>query len=65
MSEALAISTSILLKNQLQDEQLEETRLDLHYPALLSIPVIYDENIVLKINDAYKQKQQKKMKRKP
>ena len=35
------------------------TRPALDYPALLSIPVIYDENIVSKLSDAYKQKEQK------
>lgn len=35
------------------------TRPALDYPALLSIPVVYDENIVSKLSDAYKQKEQK------
>lgn len=35
------------------------TRPALDYPALLSIPVVYDENIVSKLNDAYKQKEKK------
>ncbi len=35
------------------------TRPALDYPALLSIPIVYDENIVLKLNNAYKQKEQK------
>ncbi len=35
------------------------TRPALDYPALLSIPIIYDENIVIKLQEAYKQKEQK------
>lgn len=35
------------------------TRPALDYPALLSIPIIYNENIVAKLQEAYKQKQQK------
>lgn len=35
------------------------TRPALDYPALLSIPVVYDEIIVIKLQDAYKQKEQK------
>jgi len=35
------------------------TRPALDYPALLSIPVVYDENIVSALNDTYKQKKEK------
>ncbi len=60
VSETLATYLNLDIAEKLASRRATGgTRPALDYPALLSIPVIYDKKIVQKMNDAYKQKEAK------
>ena len=60
VSETLATYLNLDIAEKLASRRATGgTRPALDYPALLSIPVIYDEKIVQKMNDTYKQKEEK------
>lgn len=60
VSETLATYLNLDIAEKLASRRATGgTRPALDYPALLSIPVIYDDKIVQKVNDAYKRKEAK------